>query len=565
MTPRHHHLVGPVLVALALAPGCREDGGGGGDEDGSGDAGDADEGSGAGESSDESGGGTTTVDGVGVMGVRRLTVYEYDNALRDLLGDDTRPGATLLPEDARTPFDNAFASQSASRVLVEAAETLAREAAERLAADPARRDQIVGCEGAAPDDGECMRDFVTRFGRRALRRPLDAAELDEIVALGLEVAAEAQSFDTGALVVLRALLQDPSFLYRIERGTAVTDADGDALWRLDAFEVATRMSFVLWGSVPDDALLDAAAAGELDDGEGRRASAMRMLADSRARTHAQRFHAAWLGYERLPHEPEMVAAMRRESDALVERVVFDDAGPWTDLLRMRESWIDAMLADIYAVAAPDDAWGWVDLSGTSRQGILSHASFLSVASNALETSPVKRGKLVRERLMCSPIPPPPPDVAADSPPEGLESECKSDRYTQHRADPACAACHELMDPVGFGLEEYDRWGAYREFDYVPEEEIPNTDCPIDGQGELVGVGTFRGPAELSELLVGNEIVQACVVQQVYSYAMGHAIDTDDLPFVDELTATFGSAGRFDELLLALVAADAFAYRRQEQE
>jgi hypothetical protein len=553
MTPRRRQLAATTALFLAtLATGCRDSASG--SDDGSVDSGD---------SGDSSGGESIAPEGVGVMGVRRLTVYEYDNALRDLLGDDARPGATLLPEDARTPFDNAFASQSASRVLVEAAETLAREAALRLAADPTRRDQVLGCIGAAPNDDACMRELVTRFGRRALRRPLEAAEIDEIAALGLEVAATAQSFDAGALVVVRALLQDPEFLYRIERGTPTTDELGAALYELDAFEVATRMSFALWGSVPDDALLDDAAAGTLDTSDGRREVALRMLADPRAHAHAQRFHAAWLGYERLPHDPELNTAMRHESDALVARIVFEQARPWIDLLLSHESRIDANLADIYGVAAPADAWAWVDVGVVARQGLLSHASFLSVASNALETSPVKRGKLVRERLMCSPIPPPPPDVAADTPPEGLESECRSDRYAQHRVDPACAGCHALMDPVGFGLENYDRWGAYRDYEYVPEEEESNLDCPIDGAGELVGVGTFRGAPELSTLLVDTEVVQACVVQQAYTYAMGHTIDADDQPLVDALTTSFGSAGRFHELLIELVAADAFTYRREE--
>src|SRR5688572_17891603 len=192
MTPRSHDnavwTVG-LLAALALACGGDSHGRTGESEGDSAEGGTVDD-----EGSASDGPASVDVDGVGVMGVRRLTVYEYDNTLRDLLDDETRSGAALLPEDARTPFDNAFASQSASRVLVEAAETLAREAVARLAAEPTLRDQVIGCTGAAAGDAECMQDFVARFGRRALRRPLDEAEIDEIAALGLEVSGVAQSF-----------------------------------------------------------------------------------------------------------------------------------------------------------------------------------------------------------------------------------------------------------------------------------------------------------------------------------------------------------------------------------
>jgi hypothetical protein len=199
-----------------------------------------------------------------------------------------------------------------------------------------------------------------------------------------------------------------------------------------------------------------------------------------------------------------------------------------------------------------------------RAGILSHGSFLSVAPNVDDTSPTKRGKIVRERLMCQTIPPPPPDVMADTPPTPTDDSCRLDEYRAHRSQGACAACHELMDEVGFGLEQYDSVGIFREFEYLPEGLETNASCPIDGRGEIVGIGTFDGPAGLGRLLAEQGIVQDCVVDQLYAYAMGHAVDDGDRPMLDRLQQSFADSDhRFDALVFALVADEAFAYRAEE--
>lgn len=544
-----------MLCVAATATGCKDGGGGdggdGGGESTAASADDADDGG----TADETGEPQGPVDGVGLAGVRRLTRYEFDNTLRDLLFDDTRPAAQLLPEDPRVPFDNDYTMQLASQPLVESIEILAEEAAQRLIADGDRMATVVGCDPSAPADEECMRSFVERFGRLALRRSLDTSEVDEYVALGLDFAGQADDFAIGVEVVVRTLLQDAEFVYRVEIGTPVADQPG--VFRLAPHEVAARLSYFVWGSTPDVALLDAAESGELDEPEGIRTLAATMLADPRAREHVDRFHSLWLGYAELPHAQDLTNAMRRETAALVERVVFDEQSSWLDIFTADETFLNTLLATHYGLPAPAGGEGWVPYGDSGRMGLLSHGSFLSVASSVADTSPTKRGKLIREQLLCTPIPPPPPDVNADSPPGEGEPVCKTDRYEEHRQG-TCAGCHAQMDLVGFGLENYDRAGVYRTYD----EGLP--ECTISGDGEIVGIGAFNGPAGLAQLLVDEGLVHGCVTQQLYRFAIGRELDEQDGPFVNSLVTTFPESGyRFDQLVLDIVSHEAFSFRREE--
>lgn len=489
---------------------------------------------------------------VGTVGMRRLTAHEYDNVLRDLLGDTSRPAQARLPEEARSPFDNDWRAQQPSRVLVTGLESIATDVAAALSADPTRMASVVGCTPSGTGEA-CMRDFVGRFTRLAWRRQVTAAEVDALTALGMSFAGSNGSFEEGVEVIVRALLQSAELVYRIELGGA---PEGEP-FALTDHEVATRISFLLWGSTPDATLLDAADAGELATAAGRRAAATRLLEDPRAREQIDRFHAMWLGYERLPHATDLTAAMRNESRALVERVVFDEARPWTDLFTSTETFLDATLAQHYGLPAPAVASGdWIDTSGSGRQGILSSGAFLSAAANPLDTSPTKRGKLVSERLLCLTVPPPPPDVMADKPPATELAACKADRYQAHRTEARCAGCHQSMDGIGFGLERYDREGRYREV----EEDNPA--CAISGNGELPGQGAFNGPAELSDLLVGANLLDACVVAQLFEFTMGRPAEPVEQPLVEDHAARFADDGRlFDALLLEIVGSDAFAFGR----
>jgi len=489
-------------------------------------------------------------------GMRRLTVDEYNNTLRDLMGDESASSALLLPTDVINPFDNDSSTQKASPALIEAAEALARDASDRLMNDPARRDNVVGCTPTGPDDSDCFKQFITAFGRKAIRRTLKPEEIDKFMTAQQLAIAEGD-FYAGVDVVVRAFLQHPEFLYRVEIGKAVSGRPG--VFRLTGNELATRLSYLIWGSTPDAWLLDQAESGKLETAEQVRAAAQKALDDPRAKTRIKRFHALWLGYETLPFDPSLAKAMRAESDALVERVVFEEHRAWTDLFRSDETFVSDTLASHYGIPLPGSSTPvWTSYGTSGRKGILSHGSFLANGAKFGDTSPTLRGLAIRTRLLCQKIPPPPTGVKTDNPVTGDgTSNCKKDRYKQH-AQGGCASCHSLMDPVGFGLENYDQLGRYRTHD------VDAPECSIDGTGDLAGIGTFQGPAGLEDLLLAGSELNRCVVTQLYRFAMGRKdIDDTDDQLIEALTSKASTEFRFDDVLLDFVSHDAFRVRRDE--
>ncbi len=497
---------------------------------------------------------------VPASGLRRLTAHEYDNTLRDLLGDHSRPGRHLLPPDRRGPFDNDTAGQVPSKALVEALDLLARDAVERLLRDRARRDAVVGCAPKQARDRACFGKFLATFGRRALRRPLTGEELTRYQGL-LRFAGGPRGFYGAVQVALHAFLQHGEVIYRAEVGTPVPDEPGT--FALGAFEIATRLAYFLWASPPDAALLDLAAAGKLRTADGVRRAAARMLDDARAREVVVRFHALWMDYEDLRLAADLGRAMQEETSALIRRVVFEERRPWQDLLRWGETFVSDGLAAHYGLSVPGSAAPvWIPYAGSGRKGILSHGTFLSAGGKfSGDTSPTRRGLLIRERLLCQDVPPPPPGVDSNKPPPITpEAECKEDRYHVHK-EGGCGKCHRQIDPVGFGLERFDRQGRFR------THEPKKPQCAIRASGELLGVGEFSGPAGLADALLASGRLNECLVTQVFRYAMGrYQLDETDRKVVAHLTETLGGPSAewaFQDLLLALVSADAFRHRRED--
>jgi hypothetical protein len=489
-----------------------------------------------------------------ISGARRLTRTEYDDTLRDLLQDDSRAGFALLPEDVSDPFDNDYHTQKVSPSLIEAAETLANDAADRVIADASVRDAILPCSPSGADDNVCLAAFVSAFGRRALRRPLRPEEIDEYVAQFLPFAEEGNDFYLAVKLAIAALLQDVEFLYRVELGAEVEGKPG--VFKLNDYEMATRLSYFLVGSTPPDWLLDEAEANKLSDADGVRAAATKLMEDPRARVRVERFHALWLGFHQLPHSAELVTAMREETKALVERVVFDSPSDYFELFRSEQTYLTDFLAGHYGYDAPGGQ-DWVSYPDT-RRGILSHGSVLSSFGKFTDTSPTQRGIFIRTRLLCQEIPPPPPDVDADNPPTGAPGDCKSDVYAAHNQG-GCYDCHKMMDPIGFGLENYDNQGRYREHDDGKPE------CVISGDGQIDGVGDFNGPAELAEMIISSGDLERCVVNQVYRLAIGRREQTADREILKELVDGFAtSEHKFEALLVDIATAPSFGFRVQEE-
>ena len=495
-----------------------------------------------------------------VTGMRRLTQREMGNTLDDLFGEESGIHESYLPADRRTPggvFDNEWALQESSEALIAGAEQLAWSIARRVVGDPARRDAIVPCTPAGPSDAACFERFVVELGRLVLRRPLEEADVTAFLAL-LPLAEATDDFDDAVVAAIAAFLQHPRFLYRIEIGTPL--AGDPTTFRLDPYEVASRLSYLIWASTPDSWLLDLARDGRLDTSDSLREVAEEMLTDARAIDAARRYHAQWLDYEEIPVAPELEASMRVETDALVSRVLFEDRAPWRELFLREETFVGDDLARHYGLELPGSSEPvWVDYGGTGRRGILSHGAFLAPPQDEAETNPTVRGLAVRARLLCQELEPP-ANVMTDAA-AAAEGDCKPDVLAAH-ASGGCAGCHRLIDPIGFGLEAYDNTGRFR----THETDKPH--CTVDGVGEIVApdLGTFVGPGGLGELLADAPEVRECMVRQLVRYALGSFdLSAGEAAVAETIRAGLSAAFRFDEVVIAVVTHPFFVHRRDADE
>jgi hypothetical protein len=489
---------------------------------------------------------------------RRLTRSEFAHLVRDVLGDDGAAIERFLSDDEYKPFDNDYTVQRASRALVESLEAAAKEIA-TLAVASENRSKVVPCTPTGPGDAQCLRATIEQVGKRLYRRPLSEQQITAYLTLQ-SFATEANAepppdFYTAVNLVLRSMLQDPEVLYRIETGRATGEP---GIYQLDDYEVASRLSFLLWGSGPDDALLEQAAAGALLDPATRSAAATRLLADPRARTQLERFHAMWLGYRAIPASAELTGAFSLETNKLIDKVIFDQPSSYLDLFTANQTYVNQTLATHYGLPAPAGGEGWVSYADDERAGILSHGSVLAAFSKFSDTSPTQRGIFVQTRLLCNKVQPPPANVNVDQPPMADDAMCKLDRYDAHRALESCKACHAQLDPIGFGLENYDIAGRYRTHDDANEA------CVLPGTGELPGYGSFSGPGQLARLLVQSGELEACFVEHLLSYTIGRELRPEEEAARDALLASFKADGYgLQQTLGKLVEGERFALRQEE--
>lgn len=493
--------------------------------------------------------------------LRRLTHAEYAQSVRDVLGVDLGPEVALFPADVSTgSFDNDAHNQTISVLLGEGYLTAAQAAAAAVVADAALVDAALGCDPATGDG--CLREGLGRLGRRAWRRPLSTDEVEALVTLGLEQDTPAQK----VAIAIEALLLSPKFLFRVELGEPT--ADDPSLLRLSGYEVATRLSYFLWGTTPDEALLDAAEAGELDDAEGLAAHARRMLDDERARAAMHDFAEQWLRVRGMEDQyrdpavfpgwgPALASSMRQELALLLEDFMWSEES-LLGIYTARHGYADAELRALYGLPAGGEgleavAWG----DDEARGGLLTTAAFATASSRAGDTSPVTRAAYVREVMLCDPPPPPPPNVPVLEPSAG---ESTQDAFERHTQDPACAGCHLTLDPIGFGLERYDSLGRLRQA-YADGSPVRlEGTITIDGQ-EV----SFAGGVELGQAIAGSEGAAECVVAHAYRFALGREETSDDACSLERLASSFAAADQsFEPLLLEIVTSDAFRFRRAHE-
>ncbi|MCB9777632.1 MAG: DUF1592 domain-containing protein [Alphaproteobacteria bacterium] len=495
--------------------------------------------------------------------LRRLTETQYHNAVVDLLGDGLVLPPSLEPDTTVDGLLSVGASvASVSSLGVQRYEDAAFLLAEQVVGDPARAAAVVGCDLDGAVDVDCAEAFVDAFGRRAFRRPLSDEERDRLVDLIVDVGDDAGDFGTGIELGLAAMLQSPWFLYRLEHGQP--DADDPALRRLGGYELATRLSFLLWNTIPDEELLQAAEAGELDTDAGIRVQAERLLADERARTGLRNLFDELLAlYELddLSKDPtvydhassELYPAAKEETLRNVEAIVLDEDGDIRELLVTQRTFVDPRLAALYGIAAPTDVdeagFGEVILPDDGgRRGLLGQASVLMINAHPARSSATRRGKFIRQRLLCQEMPAPPGDVDTSIPEADEDAPTLRDRIASHLEDPTCATCHELMDPIGLGMENFDGIGRWR---------LTENGATIDPTGELDGQA-FSDAWQLGDTVAAHPAFLSCMTTQVYQYATGHVIDDGEEPLVDWLAEGLDlSGGSMQTMILALVTSDGF--------
>jgi hypothetical protein len=490
--------------------------------------------------------------------LRRLTRTEYDNTVRELLGGaDRRLARDFPPEELQGSFDNSAELRSVSDLLgqryVAAAEEIAREVVGQL-------DGLLGCDLARDGEPACLDRFFDRFGQRAWRRPLEPGEREDLKKVFAQ--GRASTFAEGIDAVVQVMILAPQFTYRLEKGVAVP---GAGYARLTSWEMASRLSYLLWGSMPDAALFAAARDNQLSTREQVMAQAQRLLADERATATVVNFAGQWLQLRDLAEadkdtevyplwKDEHLELFRAETERFVE-LVWKDGARLETLLTAPFSSVNAELAALYgAPGVTGDELRRVDLPPSERAGVLTQASFLAVKAGPDQSSPIHRGLFVREQLLCQPLPPPPPEANA-MPPRLDGAMTTKERFAAHRADPACSGCHTLIDNIGFGFENFDAMGVWR---------TRENGKPVDASGSLQGTdvdGPFVGAVELARKLAGSAQVKACLVDQVFRFGFGRARTDADTCTTQTLQGALArSGGDLRALLAQLVQTDAFFFK-----
>jgi hypothetical protein len=421
------------------------------------------------------------------------------------------------------------------------------------------------------DRSEVAREVVERFATRAFRRPVTPGEVARLVKF-VDLALEnGDSFERGVQLAVQAVLVSPQFLFRVELDLRPQRQGRQPAKPADApliseFELASRLSYFLWSSMPDDELFDLAHGGKLREGDNLERQVQRMLRDPKARALVDNFAAQWLQIRNLKtvnpdralfpaFDDALRSAMMAETELFVGAVIQDDRSV-LDLIDADFTFVNERLARHYGL--PDvrgDHFRKVSLQGTARGGLLTQASILTVTSNPTRTSPVKRGKWILEQILGTPPPPPPPDVPElKDDRNGPLTGTLRQRMEQHRANPACASCHARMDPLGFGFENFDAIGAWRDKDGLAR---------VDPSGVLPSGQSFQGPLELKAILKARDREFAhCLAEKLLTYAIGRGVEYYDACAVDKVVDEAASQGfRFSRLVLAIVRSDPFQKRK----
>lgn len=496
--------------------------------------------------------------------LRRLTATEFNNTVRDILADTTAPGSDFPPASVGSGFSNdadAYQTQLPDvQGWLNASETLAANyrAAGKL---------NLSCSADAQN---CASGFIKTMGKQLFRRPLSDQEVTSYMARFSAGSANGGSFEEGLEWVLGRMLMSPHFLYRIEL-EAVGKPQG-TLVALNDYSIATRLSYFLWSSSPDSELMAAADAHQLSTVDGIKTQVKRMMGTKAFADTLSSFHSQWVQWEDVTGAekvgttspawgPSVKADMIREAELFVKSV-FDAGGSFKDLLTAKYSFVNPSLAQFYGLNYPGTGTDFVRVDIPHRAGLLTQPAILAGLAHPDQSAPVKRGLMVRSRMLCFDPPPPPMGVKIVIPPVQPGQTTKQ-RFAAHRTNEPCKSCHVFLDPLGLPFEHYDEFGRYRDADQgLPIDAtggftmvkskgmvVDPTQAPIDGADDL--------GAQLADLPEARQ----CLVQNWFRFAAGHQEENSDACTVYSLLDHFNTSGqKLDDLLVAIATSDSFRNR-----
>jgi hypothetical protein len=578
---RERVLWGVCAVALVSAGGCRgqigdprapnrDPGAPSGTGTGSG----APAGAGAGASGGVAGTGGGAAPGTpGAVGIHRLNAFEYDNTINDLLGlSQNLAQTTFVPDEmGTTGFDNEAGALTMTDAEFQQYFNAADALTEQAFAAPALAGKIVTCAPASATDKACLDGIINAFGVRAYRRPLAPDEVQRFEALAADAATNGADFNGQVKQLVKMMLSSLPFLYRIE---VDPDPASLTLHRLGPYELATRLSYLVWSSMPDAALFAAAQSGALASDATLQQQLARMLADPRAAAFTKSFAGQWLGARALGAHQIEPTAFPRWSEPLRQAMIqevelyFDEfltgGRPWTEFLTAPVSFVNGPLAALYGyknVPATQTTMTRVMKGDANRVGFLGTGAFLTQSSYSYRTVPTLRGKWVYENILGQAVPAPPPgvptlDKQAPATDTMTQEENVRARLLAHRADATCAACHNTLDPIGIGLENFDGIGAYR--------SAYGNGQAIDATGMLPDGTTFDSLPQLAAILSqGARQTQmlSFAVQQLAAYALGRPLVAGDMPALAQIQQQWAGQGyAFQGLLQDVVMSEAFRSR-----
>jgi hypothetical protein len=524
--------------------------------------------------------------------LRRLTTYEFNNTIRDLLGDTTNPGSALPAQvdSKQNLFGNDADEQSPSSLLIEKYQTVAEAVAARATASTTALAKLHSCASnvTTANEESCVRMIATSLAPRAYRRTVATSEIDELVTLYRNVRALSTTitFASGVAAVVEAMLQAPDFLYRVEIGKSVSG--NTAVMRLAGRELATRLSYLFWQTMPDAALFQAADAGMLDTNDGVRQLAQQLVDDPKSHPTVAFF------FDNLLPIPDLAGltrdattfpkwsssigvAMRTEVQRVLEYEIYENTtqlappyvpGSWPAILTAPYTFVNSTLFSYYGAstfASGANVTGTtltkVNLNTSQRLGLLTLGGMTAGSTISSNTNPVLRGSFMINKMMCRNVEL--PVGFTPMAPDPYSGKTARERYSKHSASAVCANCHQFLDPLGFPFENYDAVGQYRATERWTDPTTNTTyDTTIDASGSVPGVsGTAKNAVELMQLLATSPDVESCFASHWMRFAYGRSLADADGCNQQSVVNAFKDAGyNVKQLLVALTQSDGFLYR-----